>query len=43
MKEAASSDALYEYFKLVGTSFPPTLHSDFFFLSLPLFYFSSPP
>ena len=40
MKEAPSSDALYEYFKLVGTSFPPPF-VQVFYCSL-LLYFTLP-
>lgn len=40
MKEAPSSDALYEYFKLVGTNFPPPFIQIFSFY--PLLYFTLP-
>lgn len=40
MKESASSDALYWYFKLVGTSFPPPFVR-IFYCSL-LLYFTLP-
>lgn len=40
MKEVPSSDALYEYFKLVGTNFPPPF-VQIFYCSL-LLYFTLP-